>query len=81
MKLIRYSNQEKISHLLQWAAGWSDGSKGESAWSYSMKLGGSHSLLNGWINNAKLMSTLTRKEMSLINKAREASKNNRRAKK
>lgn len=77
MNSIRYSREQKISHLLKWAAGWNGEAKGESAWSYSLRIGGSHALLNGWINNSKLTSTLTQKEIDLINKAREASKNSK----
>lgn len=39
--------------------------------------GGSHALLNGWMNNAKLTSTLTWEQQDLINAARQASKHSR----
>lgn len=77
MSSIRYSQAQKIAHLLKWAAGWRGDLRGESAWSYSLRLGGSHALLNGWMNNAKLTSNLTPEERDLINAARQASKHSR----
>lgn len=77
MSSTRYSQAQKIAHLLKWAAGWQGNRRGESAWSYSLRLGGSHALLNGWMNNAKLTSTLTQEERDLIHMARKASKRSR----
>jgi hypothetical protein len=31
-------------------------------WAYSLSLGGSHALLNDWVNNERLMNLLTRKK-------------------
>ncbi|MFF5408441.1 hypothetical protein ACFY8K_37020 [Streptomyces misionensis] len=70
MSSFRYNHEEKIRHLLSWAAGWSGGTRGESAWSYSLKLGSSHALLNGWMKNLKLISSLTQEERDLVNEAR-----------
>ncbi|MGW0581455.1 hypothetical protein ACWD25_37185 [Streptomyces sp. NPDC002920] len=69
MNCARYSLEQKIYHLLQWAAGWHSESAGESMWSYSQRLGGSHALLNGWMKNAKVMSSLTAKESNYLNVA------------
>ncbi|CAL9639659.1 hypothetical protein SUDANB140_06312 [Streptomyces sp. enrichment culture] len=74
---MHYSHTQKIAHLLRWAAGWQGDLRGESAWSYSLRLGGSHALLNGWMNNPKLMSTLTQPERNLVHAARRASKHSR----
>lgn len=74
MNLTRYRREEKIFHLLRWAAEWNGDLKGASAWSYSLKLGGSHALLNGWMKNHKIMSTLTRQEKEMVDRAREASR-------
>lgn len=70
MSSFRYSHEEKIRHLLNWALGWSGGTRGESAWSYSLKLGGSHALLNGWMKNLKITSSLTQEERDMVNEAR-----------
>lgn len=70
---VRYESEEKIDHLLKWAAGWSEGAHGESLWSYSLKIGGSHALLNGWLKNPKLLSALTQEERSLLSEARRRS--------
>lgn len=70
---VRYDREEKIRHLLQWASGWSDGDRGESLWSYSLKLGGSHALLNGWLKNPKILSVLTHEERKLLSEARSRS--------
>jgi hypothetical protein len=39
-------------------------------WAYSLSLGGSHALLNDWVNNERLMSLLTPEERSAIDAAR-----------
>lgn len=70
---VRYRSEEKIGHLLRWAAGWSDASTGESLWSYSLKLGGSHALLNGWLKNPKILSALTQEERNMLSMARHRS--------
>ncbi|MGX1027522.1 hypothetical protein RKD38_002203 [Streptomyces ambofaciens] len=75
--MTRYSSTEKIAHLLRWAAGWKGDTRGESAWSYSLRLGRSHALLNGWMNDPKLMSTLNPAERELIHSARRASRTSR----
>ncbi|MEV5810441.1 hypothetical protein [Streptomyces parvulus] len=77
MATTRYSSTEKIAHLLQWAAEWKGDTRGESAWSYSLRLGGSHALLNGWMNDAKLMSALGPAQQELIQSARQASRTGR----
>ncbi|MFJ5639765.1 hypothetical protein [Streptomyces sp. NPDC093223] len=70
---IRYQTEEKIRHLLAWAAGWSGGSRGESLWSYSLGLGGSHALLSGWLKNPRLLAALTPQERDLLSEARRRS--------
>ncbi|MGW2278229.1 hypothetical protein [Streptomyces sp. NPDC001770] len=70
MHSSRYSHQQKVAHLLRWAAGWAaDTCTGESMWSYSLKLGSSHALLNGWCKNEKLRSSLTVEEGILLETA------------
>lgn len=66
---VRYNSEEKVRHLLEWAAGWGRESTGESLWAYSLKLGGSHALLNGWLKNPKLLSALTQEERNTLNEA------------
>ena len=39
-------------------------------WAYSLSLGGSHALLNDWVNNDRLMNRLTPEERSAIEAAR-----------
>jgi len=39
-------------------------------WAYSLSLGGSHALLNDWVNNEKLMDLLSPEERSVIDAAR-----------
>lgn len=39
-------------------------------WAYSLSLGGSHALLNDWVNNERLMNLLTPEERSIIDTAR-----------
>jgi hypothetical protein len=39
-------------------------------WAYSLSLGGSHALLNDWVNNERLMSLLAPEERSAIDEAR-----------
>ncbi|MER5600852.1 hypothetical protein [Streptomyces sp. NPDC002265] len=75
---VRYRSEEKVRHLLKWAAGWGDESPGESLWSYSLRLGGSHALLNGWLKNPKLLSTLTQEERHILSEARRRAHNARR---
>ncbi|MET9124049.1 MULTISPECIES: hypothetical protein [unclassified Streptomyces] len=70
---VRYDREEKVRHLLRWASAWSDGRRGESLWSYSLKLGGSHALLNGWLKNTELLSSLTHEERTLLGEARSRS--------
>lgn len=76
---VRYNNEEKIGHLLKWATGWSGDSIGESLWSYSLKLGSSHALLNGWLKNPKILSALTQEERNMLSEARRRSAHARRA--
>jgi len=40
-------------------------------WAYSLSLGGSHALLNDWVNNERLMDLLTSEERRSVNEARE----------
>lgn len=67
----RFSSEEKIQHLLLWASGWDGGMRGESMWSYALRLGGSHALLNGWAKNPKLLQALTTDERRMLETARE----------
>ncbi|GGQ79372.1 hypothetical protein GCM10010216_46590 [Streptomyces flaveolus] len=69
----RYSHQQKVAHLLRWAASWSDTRTGESMWSYSLGLGGSHALLNGWYKNEKVRNSLTMEERALLETALQRS--------
>ena len=39
-------------------------------WAYSLSLGGSHALLNDWVNNDRLMNRLTPEERSAVDTAR-----------
>lgn len=39
-------------------------------WAYSLSLGGSHALLNDWVNNERLMNRLTSEERSAVEEAR-----------
>ena len=39
-------------------------------WAYSLSLGGSHALLNDWVNNERLMNLLTPEERNVIDEAR-----------
>jgi len=39
-------------------------------WAYSLSLGGSHALLNDWVNNERLMNLLTPEERNVIDTAR-----------
>jgi hypothetical protein len=39
-------------------------------WAYSLSLGGSHALLNDWVNNERLMNLLTQEERSMVDAAR-----------
>ncbi|MFJ9243626.1 hypothetical protein [Streptomyces sp. NPDC101776] len=39
-------------------------------WAYSLSLGGSHALLNDWVNNERLMELLTPEERSAVDEAR-----------
>ncbi|MFG2794336.1 hypothetical protein [Streptomyces sp. NPDC048419] len=73
MTFVRYSREDKIQHVLQWAAGWKGNSRGESMWSYSLMLGGSHALLNGWLKDPAIVAALTREEKNLVEEAREKS--------
>ncbi|MFJ6838663.1 hypothetical protein [Streptomyces sp. NPDC091209] len=75
---VRYKSEEKVGHLLKWAAGWGDEFPGESLWSYSLRLGGSHALLNGWLKNPKLLSALTQEERNMLSEARRRASNARR---
>ncbi|MPY37815.1 hypothetical protein FNH09_43385 [Streptomyces adustus] len=76
---VRYDSEEKVGHLLKWAAGWGDDSPGESLWSYSLRLGGSHALLNGWLKNPRILAALTQEERSMLSEARRRSSGVRRA--
>jgi hypothetical protein len=71
---VRYQSEEKIAHLRRWAAGWSNGARGESLWSYSLRLGGSHALLNGWLKNPKLLAALTQDDRNMLREARHRSR-------
>ena len=51
--------REKINHLVNWANTWVNHGRGESMWAYSLRLGGSHALLNGWAGNPRLPTTRT----------------------
>ncbi|MCL7430322.1 hypothetical protein [Streptomyces sp. YS415] len=66
----RFSPEEKKYHLLRWASGWSGGERGESMWSYALRLGGSHALLNGWAKNPNLLQALTPEERRMLETAR-----------
>ena len=39
-------------------------------WAYSLSLGGSHALLNDWVNNERLMNLLTPDERNEVDAAR-----------
>jgi hypothetical protein len=67
---MRLTLEEKMDHLLTWAAEWHESERGRSMWAYSLSIGGSHALLNGWMKNEKLMSMLTQEEKGLIKAAR-----------
>lgn len=65
----RYDHQQKVAHLLRWAAGWAGTRTGESMWSYSLRLGSSHALLNGWYKNEKVRNALSSEERALLETA------------
>ncbi|MFF2210633.1 hypothetical protein [Streptomyces antibioticus] len=69
MQSVRYDREQKRFHLLRWAAGWHGDSTGESLWSYSLRLGGSHALLNGWVKNAGIRNILTVEENRSVDAA------------
>lgn len=70
MSFTRISFKEKVDHLLAWAAEWHENEQGRSMWAYSLSIGGSHALLNGWMKSERLMSILTQEEKGLIEAAR-----------
>jgi hypothetical protein len=80
MNFARFSLEQKVGHLLQWTAGWSGEEGGESMWSYSLRLGGSHALLNGWAKDRKVMNALTSEEQIRLALARRRSAESRRRK-
>jgi hypothetical protein len=69
----RFSREEQIHHLVTWASVWIDSGRGESMWAYSLRLGGSHALLNGWAGNPRLLKLLTAEERRRLEVARERS--------
>lgn len=40
-------------------------------WAYSLSLGGSHALLNDWVNNERLMNRLTAEQRNAVEEARQ----------
>jgi hypothetical protein len=71
MSISKFTSEQKIQHLVTWAAEWHGERKGRSMWAYSLSLGGSHALMNDWVKNEKLLRLLTHEEKSLIRAARE----------
>jgi len=70
MQLTRFTTEQRIGHLLGWANEWNGTTRGRSMWAYSLSLGGSHALLNDWVNNERLMNRLTPEERSVVEEAR-----------
>ncbi|MER6852979.1 hypothetical protein AB0A81_23830 [Streptomyces flaveolus] len=70
MSFTRISFEEKVVHLLAWAAEWHENGQGRSMWAYSLSIGGSHALLNGWMKSERLINMLTQEEKGLIETAR-----------
>lgn len=70
MRFMRFTTEQRIGHLLSWANEWNGTTRGRSMWAYSLSLGGSHALLNDWVNNERLMNLLTQEERSAIDEAR-----------
>ncbi|MFF5860833.1 hypothetical protein ACFY8B_35450 [Streptomyces sp. NPDC012751] len=73
MITARFSHEERIHHLVTWASAWVDRGQGESMWAYSLRLGGSHALLNGWAGNPRLLGLLSAEERRRLEVARERS--------
>ena len=71
MRVMRFTPEQRIDHLLRWAAEWNGTRRGRSMWAYSLSLGGSHALLNDWVNNERLMDLLTSEERRSVHEARE----------
>ncbi|WP_331728676.1 hypothetical protein [Streptomyces sp. NBC_01176] len=69
----RFSREEKIHHLVNWSTTWVNHGRGESMWAYSLRLGGSHALLNGWAGNPRLLKLLTAEERRRLEMARARS--------
>lgn len=74
-----FTTEQKAWHLLNWAIEWDGNGQGRSMWSYSLGLGGSHALLNGWRKNGKILGLLTPEEKSLIAMAHELAARSRHA--
>jgi len=70
MPFKRFTPEQRLGHLLSWATEWNETGRGRSMWAYSLSLGGSHALLNDWVNNERLMDLLTPEERSVIAAAR-----------
>jgi hypothetical protein len=71
MSISKFTTEQKLQHLVTWAAEWKGERNGRSMWAYSLSLGGSHALMNDWVKNEKLLRLLTQEERSLLRAARE----------
>jgi hypothetical protein len=74
-----FTTERKAWHLLNWAAEWNETGQGRSMWAYSLDLGGSHALLNGWYRSAKVMIILSLEERGYVDAARERARQSQRA--
>lgn len=68
---VAFTTEQKIRHLLKWASEWNDGAHGKSMWLYSLNLGGSHALMNGWLKSEKVTNSLSVEEKRLLDAARK----------
>lgn len=73
-----FTTERKAWHLLNWAAEWNETGQGRSMWAYSLDLGGSHALLNGWYRSSKVMVTLSSEERTYVAVARERARRSQR---
>ncbi|MGH1552874.1 hypothetical protein ACRAWF_15170 [Streptomyces sp. L7] len=69
---MRFTPEQRIDHPAPLGGGNGTGRDGaEVCGPYSLSLGGSHALLNDWVNNEQLMDLLTSEERRSVYEARE----------
>lgn len=78
MAAVKFTLEQKREHLLNWVSQWRANGEGRSMWSYSLSLGGSHALLNGWSKSEIVLSLLTPEERDSLNETlRQAARSGR----